>query len=128
MSEEKIQVGVQSLEVGLDVLDTLIANRKPMMLKELAAQLLMNPAKVHRYMVSLVRMNYAKQMDDGRYALGDQAWRLGLSCIQRTDAIQAAQPMINQLHRKIDCGLQVSKWTSQGPLIVQWIEPDQPAS
>lgn len=128
MSEEKIQVGVQSLEVGLNVLDTLIANRKPMMLKELAAQLLMNPAKVHRYMVSLVRMNYAKQMDDGRYALGDQAWRLGLSCIQRTDAIQAAQPMINQLHRKIDCGLQVSKWTSQGPLIVQWIEPDQPVS
>lgn len=128
MSEEKIQVGVQSLEVGLNVLDTLIANRKPMMLKELAEQLLMNPAKVHRYMVSLVRMNYAKQMDDGRYALGDQAWRLGLSCIQRTDAIQAAQPMINQLQRKIDCGLQVSKWTSQGALIVQWIEPDQPVS
>ena len=36
MSEEKIQAGVQSLEVGLTVLDALIANRKPMMLKELA--------------------------------------------------------------------------------------------
>ena len=53
---------------------------------------------------------------------------MGLSCIQRTDAIQAAQPMINELHRKIDCGLQISKWTSQGPLIVQWIEPNQAVS
>ncbi len=128
MSEEKIQGGVQSLEVGLGVLDALISHQVPMMLKELAEKLSMHPAKVHRYVVSLVRMNYAKQLDDGRYALGSSAWRLGLSCIQRTDAIQAAQPMIYALHREIDCGLQISKWTSQGPLIVQWIEPNQPVS
>lgn len=128
MSEEKIQGGVQSLEVGLAVLNALIANRAPMMLKELAEQLSMHPAKVHRYVVSLVRMNYAKQMEDSRYTLGDQAWRLGMNCIQRTDAIQISQPMIYDLHRKIDCGLQISKWTSQGPLIVQWMEPDQQVS
>ncbi|MGA9699852.1 MAG: IclR family transcriptional regulator [Acinetobacter sp.] len=128
MSEEKTQAGVQSLEVGLTVLDALIAHRTPMMLKELAENLSMHPAKVHRYVVSLVRMNYARQLGDGRYALGEQAWRLGLSCIQRTDTIQAAQPMIYDLHRKIDCGLQISKWTSQGPLIVQWIEPNQQVS
>jgi DNA-binding IclR family transcriptional regulator len=128
MSEEKTQGGVQSLEVGLNVLDALIAHRTPMMLKELAEKLLMHPAKVHRYVVSLVRMDYAKQLDDGRYALGDQAWRLGLTCIQRTDVIQAAQPLIHDLHRQIDCGLQISKWTSQGPLIVQWMEPNHPVS
>lgn len=128
MSEEKTQGGVQSLEVGLAVLNALIANRAPMMLKELAEQLSMHPAKVHRYVVSLVRMNYAKQMEDSRYTLGDQAWRLGMNCIQRTDAIQISQPMIYDLHRKIDCGLQISKWTSQGPLIVQWMEPDQQVS
>lgn len=128
MSEEKIQGGVQSLEVGLNVLDALIAHRTPMMLKELSENLSMHPAKVHRYVVSLVRTGYAKQLADGRYALGDQAWRLGLSCIQRTDMIQAAQPMIHALHREINCGLQISKWTSQGPLVVQWIEPDQPVS
>lgn len=128
MSEEKAQGGVQSLEVGLVVLDALIAQRMPMMLKELAETLSMHPAKVHRYVVSLVRMGYAKQLDNGRYALGDQAWHLGLSCIQRTDIIQAVQPMIYELHRKIECGLQISKWTPQGPLIVQWIEPNQPVS
>ena len=81
MSEEKIQGGVQSLEVGLHVLDALIAHRQPLMLKQLAEALGMHPAKVHRYVVSLVRMQYAKQQDDGRYTLGDQAWRLGLNCI-----------------------------------------------
>lgn len=128
MSEEKTQGGVQSLEVGLSVLDALISHRAPMMLKELAECLSMHPAKVHRYVVSLVRMQYAKQLEDGRYSLGDQAWRLGLNCIQRTDSIQMAQALIHNLHRQIDCGLQISKWTAQGPLIVQWIEPNQPVS
>ena len=128
MSEEKTQGGVQSLEIGLMVLDALIAHRAPMMLKELAEKLSMHSAKVHRYVVSLVRMNYAKQMEDGRYALGDQAWRLGLNCIQRTDAIQLAQAEIYALHRQLDCGLQISKWSAQGPIIVQWIEPNQPVS
>lgn len=128
MPEEKTQGGVQSLEVGLTVLNALIANRTPMMLKELAEQLSMHPAKVHRYVVSLVRMSYAKQMEDSRYTLGDQAWRLGMNCIQRTDAIQISQPKIYDLHRRINCGLQISKWTSQGPLIVQWMEPDQQVS
>ncbi len=128
MSEEKVQAGVQSLEVGLGVLDALITHRNPMMLKELAEALQMHTAKVHRYVVSLVRMNYAQQLPDGRYGLGDQAWRLGLQCIQRTDVIQAAQSYIYALHRDIQCGLQISRWSSQGPLIVQFMEPDQPVS
>ncbi len=128
MTEEKMQGGVQSLEVGLSVLDALVVHQTPMMLKELAETLSMHPAKVHRYVVSLVRMNYAKQLEDGRYSLGDQVWRLGLSLVQRTDAIQMSQAMILDLHRKIDCGLQISRWTSQGPLIVQWLEPHQPVS
>ncbi|EPF72387.1 IclR family transcriptional regulator [Acinetobacter indicus] len=125
---EKNQVGVQSLEVGLTVLDALMTYRHPVMLKDLSEKLAMHPAKVHRYMVSLVRMNYAKQLEDGRYALGDQAYRFGLSCIQRSDSLQAAQAQINELHRHLDCGLQISKWTTQGPLIVQWLEPNQPVS
>ena len=121
-TEEKVQGGVQSLEVGLSVLDVFIQYQQPLMLKQLAESLNMHPAKVHRYVVSLVRMGYAKQHEDGRYSLGEQAWKLGLNCIQRTDAIQLAQPLILQVQQQLNCGFQLSKWTAQGPLIVQWLQ------
>ena len=70
VEEEKIQGGVQSLEVGLTVLDALTAHNAPMMLKELSEVLSMHPAKVHRYVVSLIRKGYAQQLTDGRYSLG----------------------------------------------------------
>jgi acyl CoA:acetate/3-ketoacid CoA transferase beta subunit len=66
MIEEKLSGGVQSLEVGLAVLNALLEHNKPIILKELSSKLDMHPAKVHRYLVSLIRMNYAKQLEDGQ--------------------------------------------------------------
>ncbi len=90
----RMKGGVQSLEIGLAVLDTLVAYQSPMMLKEISETLAMHPAKVHRYVTSLVRMKYAKQIDDGRYALGNQIWKIGLDYIQRSDSLRSAQAMI----------------------------------
>ena len=126
MVEEKLSGGVQSLEVGLAVLNALVEHNQPIILKDLSHKLTMHPAKVHRYLVSLIRMNYAKQLDDGQYALGDQAWRLGLNCIQHTDALQLVQSMIYALQVKIGCSIQISKWSPRGPLVVQSIESNHP--
>jgi DNA-binding IclR family transcriptional regulator len=128
MIEEKLSGGVQSLEVGLAVLNALLEHNKPIILKELSSRLDMHPAKVHRYLVSLIRMNYAKQLEDGQYALGDQAWRLGLNCIQHTDVLQLVQHLIYELQNKIGCGIQISKWSPRGPLVVQSIESNHPIS
>ncbi|MFW1953671.1 IclR family transcriptional regulator [Acinetobacter beijerinckii] len=128
MIEEKLSGGVQSLEVGLAVLNALLEHNKPIILKDLSSKLDMHPAKVHRYLVSLIRMNYAKQLEAGQYALGDQAWRLGLSCIQHTDVLQLVQHLIYDLQSKIGCGIQISKWSPQGPLVVQSIESNHPIS
>ncbi|MDC5121735.1 IclR family transcriptional regulator [Acinetobacter baumannii] len=128
MIEEKISGGVQSLEVGLSVLNALLEHNQPIILKDLSSKLEMHPAKVHRYLVSLIRMDYAKQLEDGQYALGDQAWRLGLNCIQHSDTLQLVQHLIYDLQSKIGCGIQISKWSPKGPVVVQSIESNHPIS
>ena len=75
---EKQSNGVQSLEVGLSVLNVLIEAGEALMLKDVAAAADMHPAKAHRYLVSLVKYHYAKQQEDGRYSLGDKALAMGL--------------------------------------------------
>ena len=92
-------MGFNHFEVGLAVLNALLEHNKPIILKELSSKLDMHPAKVHRYLVSLIRMNYAKQLEGGQYALGDQAWRLGLNCIQHTDVLQLVQHLIYELQK-----------------------------
>src|SRR5690606_5025079 len=69
-TSNKNQGGVQSLEIGLSVLDVLINHNEPMMLKDIEQNVQMHPAKCQRDLVSLIRKNYARQLSDGRYGLG----------------------------------------------------------
>ena len=76
-TSNKNQGGVQSLEIGLSVLDVLINHNEPMMLKDIAQAVQMHPAKCHRYLVSLIRKTYARKLSDGRYGLGARGNSLG---------------------------------------------------
>src|SRR5271170_7861312 len=63
--------GVQSAETVLDVLSAFVGAPPMPMLKHLAERTGMHPAKVHRYLVSLVRRGYVEQDETtSRYRLG----------------------------------------------------------
>jgi DNA-binding IclR family transcriptional regulator len=69
--QESPQQGIQSIEVDAQVLRALEGGRGPMALSEVARNCAMHPAKVHRYLVSLVRAGLASQdARTGRYDLG----------------------------------------------------------
>jgi DNA-binding IclR family transcriptional regulator len=59
MAERTLQQGIQSIEVGARVLFALEQARGPLALSEVARRSGMQPGKVHRYLVSLVRVGVA---------------------------------------------------------------------
>ena len=127
----KNQGGVQSLEIGLSVLDVLIDYNEPMMLKDVAQAMQMHPAKCHRYLVSLIRKNYARQLSDGRYGLGDRVHALGAmghTGFNQNNILDRLTHIANEIKDALHCGVQIAKWFSEGPIIIQSVEPDSPIS
>lgn len=131
VTTNKSQSGVQSLEIGLSVLDVLIDHNEPMMLKDIAQVMQMHPAKCHRYLVSLIRKNYARKLDDGRYGLGDRIntlAALGHSGFSQNNILERLTHIANEIKDTLNCGVQIAKWFSEGPIIIQSVEPDSPIS
>lgn len=124
----KAQGGVQSLEVGLTVLDVLIDRNEPMMLKEIAHAVDMHPAKAHRYLVSLIRKDYAKQIEDGRYALGNRANSLSYSGLNQNNLLEHLTGAATDIKNAMQCSVQIAKWFQDGPVVIQSIESDSPIS
>lgn len=127
----KNQSGVQSLEIGLSVLDVLIDHNEPMMLKDIAQVMQMHPAKCHRYLVSLIRKGYARKLDDGRYGLGNRVNNLaalGHSGLSQNNILERLTHIANEIKDTLNCGVQIAKWFSEGPIIIQSVEPDSPIS
>jgi DNA-binding IclR family transcriptional regulator len=125
---DKGQQGVQALETGLGVLEALINSSRSLMLKEVAERADVHAAKAHRYLVSFVRMGYVVQEDNGLYRLGPTALKAGMACIDQTDALRLARPVLDQLSSELDESYSAAVWGNRGPTIVLWRDSTQPVS
>lgn len=127
----KNQNGVQSLEIGLSILDVLIEHNEPMMLKDIAQVMHMHPAKCHRYLVSLIRKNYARKLSDGRYGLGDRVnalAALGHTGYNQSNILERLTHIAHEIKDTLNCAVQIAKWFNEGPIIIHSVEPDSPIS
>jgi DNA-binding IclR family transcriptional regulator len=127
--EGKSKFGVQSVEIGLHVLEVLAQSYRPMMLRDLATRLRMPPAKVHRYLVSLVRAGVVEQDGTGgRYGLGPRALTVGLSALNQLDIMRITGESIAELRDRIDHIVLLAVWGEAGPTIIRWEESRRPVA
>ena len=123
------QQGIQSIEVGARILRALAQATRPQMLRDLAAEAQMPPAKAHRYLVSFARMGLVEQhTETGLYDLGSFALELGLSALARLDPVTLAAPVLAELREATGQTVALAVWANHGPTIVRWLGADTPVS
>lgn len=120
------RAGIQSVEVGFDLLSALAAAPAALMLRDLAAAAGMSAAKAHRYLVSFQRLGLVVQDPAStRYDLGPAALRLGLAGLSRLDGVRLARERADALLARTGHTMAVAVWGNQGPTVVHWAEAPQ---
>lgn len=123
----KTRRGIQSIEVGGQLLKVLVAEGKPMALRDIAKQADMPTAKAHPYLVSFCNLNLVKQdAVTGLYELGPFALQMGLVFLNRLDAVQVARPIIKDLADTSGQSVAIAVWGNMGPTIVAMEESRYP--
>ena len=116
----RLQRGIQSVEVGGQLLRTLAHHGRPMALKDLARDAGMSAAKAHPYLVSFGKLGLIEQdAQSGRYGLGPLAMQLGLISLQQYDPVRLATPLIGELARTLGHTVGVAVWGNRGPTMVR---------
>ncbi len=119
--------GIQSIEVGGQLLIALAHYGRPMALKELAGAAEMPPAKAHPYLVSFIKLGLVEQEAvSGRYGLGPLALQLGLISLQQYEPVRLATPRIEELAVALGHTVAIAVWGSRGPTIVRVAEAPSP--
>ncbi len=125
--EEKGSRGIQSVEVGGQLLLALAHHGRPMALKDLAREAGMAPAKAHPYLVSFGKLGLIEQEPaTGRYGLGPLAMQLGLISLQQYDPVRLATPLIEELAQALGHTVAIAVWGNRGPTIVRVAEAPSP--
>lgn len=119
--------GVQSIELGMNLLRVMVNAKGSMMLKDIAAGARMAPSKAHRYLVSLSRAGLVEQDPlTSRYDLGSFALNIGLSAMDRLDWVQLGSNTVNQLRENLNETIALSVWSNSGATIVRWLTSNRP--
>jgi DNA-binding IclR family transcriptional regulator len=120
------RAGIQSVEVGFELLNALAHAPGALMLRDLAAAAGMSAAKAHRYLVSFQRMGLVMQDPlSTRYDLGPAALRLGLASLSRLDGVRLARERVPALLAQTGHTVAIAVWGNQGPTMVHWAEAPQ---
>ncbi len=119
--------GIQSIEVGGQLLIALVNHGRPLALKDLAFAADMPPAKAHPYLVSFIKLGLVEQEAvSGRYGLGPLALQLGLISLQQYEPVRLATPRIEELAAALGHTMAIAVWGSRGPTIVRVAEAPSP--
>jgi DNA-binding IclR family transcriptional regulator len=118
--DSRAQRGIQSVEVGGQLLIALAGSGRPMALKDLARDAGMSPAKAHPYLVSFGKLGLIEQdAASGRYGLGPLALQLGLISLQQFDPVRLATPLLRELAQQLSHTMAIAVWGNRGATIVR---------
>jgi len=118
-ASEKERRGIQSIEVGGQILLALEAHGRPMPLRELAKAADMAPGKAHPYLVSFTKLGLVTQdASSGHYWLGPTAMQLGLATLRMLNPVREATPFAQTLAAETGHSVGLSVWGTHGPTIV----------
>ena len=116
------QIGIQSIETGLHLLGVIarLTGVGPApMLKTIAAEAGLHPAKAHRYIVSFIRGGAVERDPaNGRYRLGPMARQLGIAALQGLDVVRLANARLPAIRDTLQQTVALAIWAYHGPTII----------
>lgn len=116
----KKRAGIQSVEIGMRVLDTLASLGGARPLAAIVKGCGLSPSQTHRYLASLIEAGMVKQDSNGDYDLGSAALRLGLSALARIDVFKIADEMLGAFCDETGATVLLAALGPAGPIIVRW--------
>jgi len=112
--------GVQSIEIGGDLLEGLVQLGAPSTLSDIAKAAGLPSAKAHRYLTSLCEIGLVVQhAGSGLYGLGPLALRMGLAAISQHDIIERAYEVLVTLCNAFRTSGHLSVWSDVGPIVIR---------
>ena len=120
---------VQAATTGMVLLKALARLGGRATLTALARHVSENPAKVHRYLNSMMEEGLVDQDPVSlQYFLGAEAIQIGLAAMRLADPLRIAEPALARLRQTLEMTCFLAVMGNKGPTIVRFEEPGLPVT
>jgi DNA-binding IclR family transcriptional regulator len=134
MREPARSGGVDAVEVVGTILHAVVDLPRPVRLKDLEERTGIASAKLHRYLVSMIRSGLVSREPGGhRYDFGLLAYRMGQVAVHENSALSMLEPRFEEFVGTLDKpslgqSVCIGQWIGHGATMVRWFESSSPLS
>jgi DNA-binding IclR family transcriptional regulator len=107
--------GIQSLELGINILKKIGAADKPQSISEIADLCEISKSKLHRYLTSFCRTGFLKRDSSLHYSIGPDLITIGINASKSFNIKELAKPTLIRLRNSLNETIFLSIWGGNGP-------------
>ena len=128
VEEEITSQGIQSIEVGIDILKKIADEGKPLSITEIAILCDTSKSKLHRYLTSFIKTGILEKSQDAKYSLGTELILLGLKASKKLNINDIAAPHLIKIKETLNETAALAILGKNGPFFVKWEESNRPVN
>jgi DNA-binding IclR family transcriptional regulator len=123
VSGELPRQGIDAVEVAGAILQALLRCPRPARLKDIEIASGIPSAKLHRYLVSMIRCGLVRRHESsGRYDFGLLAHQVGQVAARDNDVVSQIEARLAQFSQHVGEVIGVAQWVGNGVTFVNWFE------
>ena len=117
---------IQSLQIGIGIIDVIVNNGKPMKFPEIQEKTKMTKSNLYKYMNTLTQLELLiRENSTGLYHLGPKLIQYGTTAIGKQDVVELVTPYLQTISQHTNCSVLFAVGTTNGPVIARIWSPDQ---
>ncbi|WP_203247362.1 IclR family transcriptional regulator [Sporosarcina beigongshangi] len=117
---------IQSLQIGVGIIDVIVNNGKPMKFPEIQEKTKMTKSNLYKYMNTLTQLDLlTRENSTGLYHLGSKLIQYGATAIGNQDVLELVTPYLQAISQHTNCSVLLASATTNGPIIAKIWSPDR---
>lgn len=117
---------IQSLEIGIQLVDLIVQNGQPMKFNDIHHSTGITKSNLYKYLNTLTQLGLLyRDRESGHYRLGSRLIEYGMAAVDREDLMDRLLPYLQEINQHCQETVLLHMWTDQGPMVVKMFSSHQ---
>lgn len=126
MTELKKSASIQSLQVGLAIVEYVALHGQPMSFTEICEKTGTSKSNLYKYLNTLTQLGLLyRDKTTNLYSTGSKLIEYGMMAVSRENVVERVAPYLQEINRKCNETALFNAWTYNGPMVVRMANYNQ---
>ncbi|MEH7177600.1 IclR family transcriptional regulator [Neobacillus vireti] len=117
---------IQSLQIGMGILDIIAKQGRPLKFTDIQDLTQITKSNLYKYLNTFTQLGILyRSKDTGEYILGSKIIEYGMAAVDQENVIDRISPYLYEINEKSSSTVVFSIWTHNGPIIVKDINTNR---